>query len=115
LTRLVPLLGALKHDPLRNREMGENQALGGYQSFKKCNKQPKGNVGSGGGYLRRDTNEGIGDKGGGRATAMRVMATATAKLMTWVMATAMRLVGDEERKGKGGKGTTKRVRAARQW
>jgi hypothetical protein len=54
-----------------------------------CNKEGNG-----------DSNEGNEDKGGKRAMVMRAMAMATA--MTWVMATAMRLVGDKEGKGKGG-------------
>ncbi len=41
-------------------------------------------------------------KGGRRATATRVMATAMA--MMWAMVTAMRLVGNKEVKDKGGKG-----------
>ena len=41
------------------------------------------------------------DKGGGRATAMRAGATATVTVTTWVMATAMRVEGNEE--GEGGK------------
>jgi hypothetical protein len=48
LLRLVPFLGALEHDPLRNREMGRAQALGGCQSFKKCNNQPKDSIVGGG-------------------------------------------------------------------
>jgi hypothetical protein len=43
-----------------------------------------------------------GNKGGRRLTATRAMATVT--VMTWVMATVMRLAGDEEGKGEGGKG-----------
>ncbi len=45
-----------------------------------------------------------GDEGGGRATAMRAMAMATAMVPTWAMVTAMRLAGDKEGKGKGDKG-----------
>jgi hypothetical protein len=48
LPRLVPLLGAPKHDTSRNREMGGAQALGGCQSLKKCNNQPKDSVVGGG-------------------------------------------------------------------
>ncbi len=40
------------------------------------------------------------DKGGRRLMATRAMVTAT----MWVMATVMRLSGDEEGKGEGGKG-----------
>jgi hypothetical protein len=43
-----------------------------------------------------------GDKGGGQATVTRAMATVMP--MTWVMATAMRLVGDKEGKGEVGDG-----------
>jgi hypothetical protein len=53
-----------KRDPLRNREMGGAQALGGCQSLKKQNNQPKDSVCSGGGCLRRDANKGNGNKGG---------------------------------------------------
>ncbi len=105
MTWLVPLLGVPKRYPLRNREMGRTQALGGHQSFnKRCN-QPKDSVGGwGGDCLRRDTNEGNGNKDGGQATAMRAMVRATAMAMTWVMAMATRLAGDKERKGEGNKG-----------
>ena len=43
-----------------------------------------------------------GNDGGRRLTATRVMATVTATLC--LMATVMRLAGDEEGKGEGGKG-----------
>ncbi len=78
--------------------------------------QPKDSVGSGGGGLRRDTNEGNGDERGEQAMAIATramamamaMATATAiamaMAMTWVMATTMRLAGDKEGKDKGCKG-----------
>ncbi len=46
--------------------------------------------------------DGNGDEGGGHATATRAMATATA--MMWKMATALRVAGDIEGLGKGGKG-----------
>ncbi len=99
-TRLVPLLGVPNHDPSRNREMGGAQGLGGCQSFKKCNNQPKDSVSSGGGCLRRDTNKGDGHRSGEQVTAMRAMAMATAMVMTsWAMVMAMRLVGDKEGKG----------------
>ncbi len=88
LTWLVHLLRGLKRDPSRNREMGGAQALGGYQSFKKRNNQPKDSVGSGGGCLTKDANKGNGDEGGGQAMAMRVMAMA----MATAMATAMTCV-----------------------
>ena len=47
-----------------------------------------------------NSNEGNSNEGGRQVTAMRAMATM------WAMATAMRLVGKEEGKGKGGKGMT---------
>ena len=43
-----------------------------------------------------------GNEGGRRLTVTRAMATVTAT--TWVMATVMKLVGNEEDKGEGGKG-----------
>ncbi len=106
LMRLVPLLGVPKCDPSRNREMGTAQALGGCQSFKKCNNQPNDGVCSGGVCLRRDTNEGDGNEGGRGATVTRAMATVTAMamVMTWAMGMAMRLVGDKEGKVNGGNG-----------
>ncbi len=45
-----------------------------------------------------NSNEGNGNKGGRQELAMRVMVTM------WAMATAMRLAGDKENKGKGIKG-----------
>jgi hypothetical protein len=42
------------------------------------------------------------DKGGGRLTVTRTIATMTATM--WAMAMAMWLAGNEEGKGKGGKG-----------
>ena len=44
-----------------------------------------------------NSNEGKGDKGGGQGTVTRAMATI------WAMGTAMRLVSDIEKKGKGSK------------
>jgi hypothetical protein len=59
------------------------------------------------GCLTRDANEGNGNKGGRQATALRVMVTVMAlvkaTVMTWAISTAMRLAGDKEGKGKGGK------------
>ncbi len=49
-----------------------------------------------------DSSKSTGNKGGGQATASRVMATAM--LTTWVMATGTRLVGNKEGKSKGGEG-----------
>jgi hypothetical protein len=51
-----------------------------------------------------DNNEGNGDECGGRVTATRVMAMATVTAPTWAMVTTMRLAGDKNSKGKGGKG-----------
>jgi hypothetical protein len=77
-------------------------------------------------------NEGNGDEGGRGAKAMRAMATAMATAMglatvtatatgtatvtatvtatTWDMATVMRLAGDKEGRGKGGKAMTTAMR-----
>ncbi len=52
-----------------------------------CNEEGNGN-----------SNKGNGDKGGGRVTVTRAMATM------WAMAMAMRLVGNKEGKGKSSKG-----------
>ncbi len=99
------MFGAPKRDPSRDREMGGAQALSGCQSLKNATTNQKTVLVVGGGCLTRDANEGDGNEGGGQATATRVMAmaTATATAMTWGMATAMRLVGDKEGKGEGGK------------
>ncbi len=54
----------------------------------------------------RKGSKGNGDKGGGKATATRAMAMATAMTteMMWAMGMTARWAGDEESKGKGGKG-----------
>ncbi len=72
--------------------------------LKKCYNQPKDSVGGGEGCLRRNANKGNGKEGGRQAMVMRAMATATTMAATWVMAMALRLVGDKEGKGKGGIG-----------
>ncbi len=55
-----------------------------------------------------DSNEGDGKEGGGRVMATRATMTATAMAteMMWAMATAMRLVGNKEEKGKGSNGNS---------
>jgi hypothetical protein len=50
--------------------------------------------------------DGIVNEGGGCATAARAMATATAT--TWVMATALRVMGDIEGNGEGRQGRWRR-------
>ncbi len=64
-----------------------------------------------GGCLTRYPNDGNGNEGGRRATAMRatttVKAAVTAMAIIWAMAMAMRVAGDKEGKGKGGKGNCK--------
>ena len=109
--RLVPLLGAPKRNPSRNREMGKAQALGGCQSLKNATTNQKTVLVVGKGFIRRDADKGNDDEGDRRATATRAMAmamaTAMATAMSWVMATGMRLVGDKEGKSEGGKGNGK--------
>jgi hypothetical protein len=56
-----------------------------------CNKEGDGN-----------SSKSNDNKGDWQATAMRAMGTS--KATTWVMAMATRLAGDEEGRGKGGKG-----------
>ena len=102
LPQLVPLLGAPKHDPSRNREMGGAQALGGCQSFKNATTNQK--TVSLVVELFKRCNKGDGYKGGGRATTTRAMATGTAMATTLAMAMAMRLAGDKEGKNEGSKG-----------
>ncbi len=57
-----------------------------------------------GGVFKKRHKKGDGNEGGGQATATRAMAMTTATVMTWTIAKAMRLVGDEEGKGEGSKG-----------
>ncbi len=64
--------------------MGRAIALAAWAA---CNKEDDGN-----------SNEGNGNKGGRQVMATRAMATM------WAMATGMRLIGNKEGKGKGGKG-----------
>ncbi len=49
-----------------------------------------------------NSNEGNCNKGGGQTTVTRAAAPAMPTM--WAMATATRLAGDDERKGKSGKG-----------
>jgi hypothetical protein len=49
-----------------------------------------------------NSNDGNGNKDGGRMTATRATAPAMAMATIWAIATATRLVGDKEGKGKGG-------------
>jgi hypothetical protein len=51
-----------------------------------------------------ECSKGNGDKGGGQVKATRAMATAMAMATMWEMAMATRPAGDEEGRGKGGKG-----------
>jgi hypothetical protein len=55
-----------------------------------------------------------GNEGGGRSTETRAMGTVMATAPTWAMVTALRLAGDEEGKGKGGKGIGKGNEGGRQ-
>jgi hypothetical protein len=52
-TRLVPLLGVPKRDPLRNKEMGRVQALGGCQSLKNAKTNQKTVLVVGGGVFNK--------------------------------------------------------------
>jgi hypothetical protein len=102
---LIPLLGAPKCDPSKNREMGGARALSCCQTLKNTITNQNTVLAVGGGCLTRDANKGDGNEGGGQATVTRaiVTATATATAMAWVIVMARRLAGDKEGKGKGDK------------
>ncbi len=99
----------------RRRQMGGGGVRRGDATTSQTRGTREGKGGKGHGVSMVCDKEGNGDSnkcnfnnGGRQVTAMRAMATATAMATTmattWAIAMAMRLTGNEEGKGKRGKG-----------